>query len=550
MMLVSHLCTLSLVVRPVGHSVASVAPRRCAVVANLFSEPWMNELGRSTNSKALWALPIENDTLGPGSVVMANPGSFDHYFLESLVLVLKHDADGTQGVLLNHETPWIVDEMSPGALEPFAANTVFLGGDAGKDTMVLVHGESLLPGATEVGRGVYQGGVAAAVEAVKQGALPPDRFKFFYKTVEWLPNALQMNLNSGVFRLVELSPAYLYGQSGQRSMWKDVRKQLAEEEAAAEAAMSAMAPTDGEAAEGEAAAGPSAPPMFPDAIAAPPPEDAPRRGGSSLAEEAKLGAARMRKQRQEVTNAKKATQAEELERARAAREAHDAKLKALVEDIKREKREAAEAERRRREAAGEAAEPEAPPEPPPMAPLPFPEAADSAPEPAAAAKEPTAAQATAWLAERGIVAPSAAERPATATEQSAAAAEPAPAPPAASSEAALWSQPAAAAKKAPMTLEELLALSEKGERMAQEAAKAEAEKAEEAEATETEADAVMGEEVSTCGIEALLAYRFHLGSEQWRVRWQGEDEDSDTWETWRVLDTDALRRRAEELKEE
>ena len=50
------------------------------------------------------------------------------------------------------------------------------------------------------------------------------------------------------------------------------------------------------------------------------------------------------------------------------------------------------------------------------------------------------------------------------------------------------------------------------------------------------------------GIEELLEYRVWLGNEQWRVRWRGEGEEADTWETWRVLDTEALRRCAETLR--
>ena len=168
----------------------------------------MNQLGRQTASKAKWALPMDPQSLGPGSVVMAQPGNFDHYFLDSLVLIIEHDASGTKGVLLNHETPWFVSDLSPGeALEPFVASRVFLGGDAGRDTMVMVHGEDMLPGAEEVGQGVYKGGVAAAAKAVAAGALPVDRFKFFYKSVEWLPEALAAQIQSGIFRVVALSPA-------------------------------------------------------------------------------------------------------------------------------------------------------------------------------------------------------------------------------------------------------------------------------------------------------------------------------------------------------
>ena len=132
---------------------------------------------------------------------------------------------------LASDRPWTVEDLSPGALETFAASKVFLGGDAGRDTMVMVHGEDLLPGAEPIGNGAYKGGVSSAVKAVAAGALPAERFKFFYKSVEFLPDALALQINSGVFRVIDLSPAWLFGPSGQRSMWQDVLKKIEKAEA-------------------------------------------------------------------------------------------------------------------------------------------------------------------------------------------------------------------------------------------------------------------------------------------------------------------------------
>lgn len=355
------------------------AASRCStVVANVFPDKWMNELGTATNSKKKWARPMNADTLGPGSVILANEGSFDHYFLESLVLILEHGEEGTRGILLNHETPWKVEDLSPTATEQFAANKVFLGGDAGRDTMVMIHGESMLPGATEVGRGIYQGGVTSASQAVSKGALPSSRFKFFYKTVEFLPNALQMQINSGIFRLIELSPAWLFGQSGQREMWKDVVNKLKE----AGADMSA------------------------------PEQKGLHYEQDGLTEEARMAA---------VSAAKKAERQKAKEDEEAARLDHDAKVKAFVEQLKREN--------------------------------------------AAKAKAETEAESTSDTVEA------------------------------------------------------------------------------EAEST-TEAV-----KVSVAGIEELVDYRFHLGNDQWRVRWKGEGPASDTWETWNVLDTESLQEHADLLRE-
>lgn len=291
----------------------------------------MSQLGCATNSKKQWALPMEPDTLGPGSVVMANPGSFDHYFLESLVLILEHGEGGTRGVLLNHETPWRVEDLSQGAIEPFAANTVFLGGDAGRDTMVMIHGEPYLPGAEEVGRGVYQGGVSAAVDAVREQALPPDRFKFFYKSVEWLPFALSMQIDSGIFRLVELSPGWLFGQSGQRNMWKQVREMLRQEEV--EAARAAGLPPPSE--DDEEAPGANAPGEA---------TGLPYEAGG-LAEAAGRAAAEMRRKKQEVAAATEAVKKEADAQSDEALRSHDAKVKAFVEQIKLENAATAAAEK-------------------------------------------------------------------------------------------------------------------------------------------------------------------------------------------------------------
>jgi len=58
------------------------------------------------------------------------------------------------------------------------------------------------------------------------------------------------------------------------------------------------------------------------------------------------------------------------------------------------------------------------------------------------------------------------------------------------------------------------------------------------------------EMASAAGIAQLLAYRVFKGNEQWRVRWQECGEEDDTWEAFGVIDTETLRRQAEQLKAE
>jgi len=283
-----------------------------------------------------------------------------------------------------------------------------------------------------------RGGVASAVDAVTQGALPPDRFKFFYKTVEWLPGALRMQLDAGIFRLVELSPAYLYGQYGHRSMWKDVLKNLKEEDA------------DSAVVVDEA-----------NVVAAP--VGLPYEAGG-LAEEASRGAAQLRLEKEKALEARQAVADEAKRKSLEAKNAHDAKVRALVDRIKQEK------------AAGAAGAAQASPaEAPPASAVASVAGAQGVPSPASAEK------AAAWLAEQGIVPP-------------------------------------------------------------------EKEAAEETQTRLAVKESTDGSGASAIGIEMLVGYRFHLGNEQWRVRWAGEGEGADTWEVWRVIDTPELRRDAERLR--
>lgn len=162
--------------------------------------------------------------LVPGIVLVAAPDNFDHYFCESLVLLLDHDGErGSRGVLLNHETPWSVTEMND-ALTPFDHNLVFLGGDRGADTMLMLHADASLPGAAPVGAGgLHRGGLSAASARVAAGSAAPSAFKFFYKVSEWLPGMLDREVADGLWTTVELPLAQLLHPKGPKSMWQRVR---------------------------------------------------------------------------------------------------------------------------------------------------------------------------------------------------------------------------------------------------------------------------------------------------------------------------------------
>ena len=156
-----------------------------AAVAMAFASPMrMSPVQRHARTavvmrkKESWARRVPASTpLGPGSVLCAAAGSFDHYFMDSLVLVVEHSTElGTKGVLLNHETPFNVGDMTSGLGDLLGENPMFLGGDTGSDTMIMLHGMPLLEGSRRLRPDspddvICVGGVKAATEMVDAGQL-------------------------------------------------------------------------------------------------------------------------------------------------------------------------------------------------------------------------------------------------------------------------------------------------------------------------------------------------------------------------------------------
>jgi len=108
--------------------------------------------------------------------------------------------DSLPGLLLNHETPWQISDMNSHLLE-FGGNAVFLGGERGADTMLMLHSHPEVHGARPVGNaGLMRGGLDDAADRVAGGALPADDFKFFYKVSEWLPGKLEEEVRFSLTR--------------------------------------------------------------------------------------------------------------------------------------------------------------------------------------------------------------------------------------------------------------------------------------------------------------------------------------------------------------
>ena len=145
---------------------------------------------------------------------------------QEVVLVIKDDADGAVGVVLNrpaategapHLSRALVEalesdggaKVTTDAFDGAFGKTIAAyvgkpaareGGSANK--AMVVHGLDDVEGARELAPnlGIYRGGAAAAAERVQAGTAEPLDFRFFIGRYEWGPGELAKDVRDGVYR--------------------------------------------------------------------------------------------------------------------------------------------------------------------------------------------------------------------------------------------------------------------------------------------------------------------------------------------------------------
>ncbi len=99
--------------------------------------------------------------------------------MQAVILILKHNAEGSLGIMLNRPTQYTIGQMT--GAEPlcpdFASNPLYLGGDVGRGVTQVLHTHGKLAGAEEVVPGLFLGGFESARNAVRQEKLDAKSFK-------------------------------------------------------------------------------------------------------------------------------------------------------------------------------------------------------------------------------------------------------------------------------------------------------------------------------------------------------------------------------------
>jgi len=134
-----------------------------------------------------------NALVRPGVVLIAPVEEYDHYLMKAAIFVYamgldeETDEEIIRCVVLDNPTPFTMAEMSNSAVSgDLGENLLYRGGNAGKDSAIMLHNVTTLE-KEEIGTsGIYEGGL----EVAAKGAYNVNRFKFFFNYCEFRPEEL------------------------------------------------------------------------------------------------------------------------------------------------------------------------------------------------------------------------------------------------------------------------------------------------------------------------------------------------------------------------
>lgn len=174
------------------------------------------------NPEKSWSFEYEKDKrIGAGTLLLAEPFMDDDNFRRAVVLVCRHDADGTHGLLLNKP----IDLRLQDVIENFPLGydgKLLLGGPVGTDLIQVIHNRgTLIEGSMKIADGVYWGGNFEQIKKlIRQGTLTSAHLRFFIGYSGWDEGQLDLEVRDSSWIITTGANELLFYHSPSE-MWKE-----------------------------------------------------------------------------------------------------------------------------------------------------------------------------------------------------------------------------------------------------------------------------------------------------------------------------------------
>lgn len=148
--------------------------------------------------------------------------------LPVILLVDYEKGNVARGVLLERRTGALMGDLGMSEYGCVAIAPLWLGGQANRNTLTIVHNVDDMASADELGEGLYTGGWDEAAPRLSNSSLAEGRFKFYLGSTNWQAGQLDQEMENGAWFVFKVDPEIFLKdripgwQPGRRKpIWRD-----------------------------------------------------------------------------------------------------------------------------------------------------------------------------------------------------------------------------------------------------------------------------------------------------------------------------------------
>ncbi len=160
-----------------------------------------------------------------GSILVSEPHLPDLNFDRTVILLCKHDDQGSFGFVLNRKSKVKIGELLP-EMEGLDI-PVYIGGPVEQNTLHFIHRDDTLPEAEEITRELFWGGeFALLLSWLHDNVISPDDVRFFLGYSGWAAGQLQDEIEENSWMVFEPMAGELLFNTRPEDMWKAILEKM------------------------------------------------------------------------------------------------------------------------------------------------------------------------------------------------------------------------------------------------------------------------------------------------------------------------------------
>jgi putative AlgH/UPF0301 family transcriptional regulator len=200
--------------------------------------PPANRLGRSNWVKTFRAkdeirptvfLPVQSKNakdLGAGKLLVASRGLADPHFARTVVLLVRYDADGVAGLILNRRTDVPLSRVLEGLkAAKHLSDPVYLGGPVGAPAVfALLQSPAKVEGAQHIFDSVYLISTKTLFEQTISARPDPRGFHVYLGSAGWTNDQLRKEVELGAWFIFQADAGTVFDSDPDSLWWQMIQK--------------------------------------------------------------------------------------------------------------------------------------------------------------------------------------------------------------------------------------------------------------------------------------------------------------------------------------